>query len=244
MADQRVILITGGNGGLGRATARMFLEESPNNFVWLGVRTRREAADKLAAEFSDRCRCVELEAAEPEAWQKTVGEILKVNNRLDVLVNNAGQHQDVLLAQMPLDAWRDVLDANLHSVFNGCQAVLPTMISQHRGRIVNIASLSALLAPPGQTNYAAAKAGVVALTQSLAKEVARIGITVNAVCPGYVDTGAFDDMSAEERKLTLARIPMRRFGRPEEVAAAVKFLASAQASYVTGSAIKVDGGIL
>ena len=116
------------------------------------------------------------------------------------------------------------------------------MISQRGGRIVNIASLSALLAPPGQTNYAAAKAGVVALTQSLAKEVARMNITVNAICPGFVDTEAVV-FNAEARKLVEARIPMRRFGRPEEIAAAVKFLACAEAGYITGSVLKIDGGI-
>jgi len=120
---------------------------------------------------------------------------------------------------------------------------LPAMITQRVGRIVNIASLSALLAPAGQTNYAAAKAGVVALTQSLAKEVARIGITVNAVCPGYVETEPLAAMSEEERKAALARVPMRRFGRPEEVAAAVRFLACPEAGYITGSVLKVDGGI-
>ena len=118
------------------------------------------------------------------------------------------------------------------------------MIGQRNGRIVNIASLSALLAPAGQCNYAAAKAGVVALTQSLAKEVARIGITVNAVCPGYVQTEALALMSEEQRQAALARVPMRRFGRPEEIAAAVRFLACPDAAYVTGSVIKVDGGIL
>lgn len=240
----RVILITGANGGLGQAIVRAFLQESPANVIWLGVRSQREHADKLAQENPARCFCTALDVTAPDSWQHAVKEILGRHQRLDVLVNNAGSHEDALLATMPPDSWRRVLATNLDGVFHGCQAVLPTMISQRTGRIVNVSSLSALLAPAGQANYAAAKAGVVALTQSLAKEVARISITVNAVCPGFVETEALAQLAGEERKAAQMRIPMRRFGRPEEVAATVRFLASADASYITGAAIKVDGGIL
>ena len=239
----RVILITGANGGLGQAIARGFLQESPANFVWQGVRARREQADKLVQEHPDRCARVALDVASAESWKQAVNEILARHSRIDVLVNNAGSHEDALLGTMPPDSWQRVLATNLDGVFHGCQAVLPTMISQRKGRIVNMASLSALLAPAGQTNYAAAKAGVIALTQSLAKEVARIGITVNAVCPGYVETEALAHLAGAERKAAEMKIPMRRLGRPPEVAAAVRFLASEESSYITGSTLKVDGGI-
>ncbi len=242
--SSRVILVTGANGGLGQAIARAFLQESPANVVWLGVHSGRKHADMLAREHKDRCSCVTLDVTSNESWRQAVAQVLAGHSRLDVLVNNAGAHEDALLATMPADSWQRVLAANLDSVFHGCQAVLPTMISQRHGRIVNVASLSALLAPPGQANYAAAKAGVVALTLSVAKEVARIGITVNAVCPGYLDTGALSGLSGEERRAAEMRIPMRRFGAPEEAAAAVRFLASGDASYITGAVLKVDGGVL
>lgn len=240
----RVILVTGANGGLGEAIARAFLAESPENFIWLGVYVRRENADKLAGEFPERCRCVELDVTQPDSWKTAVEKILSGQKRIDVLVNNAGKHHDALLATMPLATWESVVKVNLDSTFYGCQSVMSAMVSQRGGRIINISSLSAILAPAGQTNYAAAKAGVVALTQSLAKEVARLNITVNALCPGFVETDTISGMSSEERKQAQSRIPMRRFGKPEEIAAAVRFLACAEAGYITGSVLKIDGGIL
>ncbi|HTD85029.1 MAG TPA: SDR family NAD(P)-dependent oxidoreductase [Candidatus Binatia bacterium] len=230
----RNILITGANGGLGIAIARAFADESKENILWLGVRKNRERAHKSGGNLLD------LDVTDPAAWRNAA----KAIGRVDVLVNNAGAHDDALLAAMPAESWERVLSTNLDAVFHGCQAVLPQMISQRAGRIINIASLSALLAPAGQTNYAAAKAGVVALTQSLAKEVARLGITVNAICPGYVETDALAGLPEEQRAAALAKIPMRRFGKPGEIAAAVRFLACPEASYITGSVLKIDGGIL
>jgi 3-oxoacyl-[acyl-carrier protein] reductase len=242
--NSRVIIITGANGGLGGAIAEAFLNESPGNLIWLAVHNRRDNIDTLIERHPARCFCLPLDVIRPDAWKEAVETVVSQHGRIDVLVHNAGCHEDSLLASMPADSWSRVLATNLEGVFHGCQAVLPAMIAQRSGRIVNVASLSALMAPPGQANYAAAKAGVVALTQSLAKEVARIGITVNAVCPGFVETEALACLTEEDRKGCRMRIPMRRFGKPEEIAAVVRFLAGAEASYITGSVVKVDGGIL
>jgi 3-oxoacyl-[acyl-carrier protein] reductase len=242
--DKRIVLITGGNGQLGSEIGRIFLEKTTDDIVWLSVRERRDRADALAARFPDRCRSISLDVTKEGDWKAAAARIESECGPLQVLINNAGKHDDALLASMPLETWLDVMQTNLQSVFMGCQAFLSQMISGRRGRIINIASLSALLPPPGQTNYAAAKAGVVALTQSLAKEVARIGITVNALCPGYLDTEVFSGLPENELEAIRQRVPMRRLGRPEEVAAAVFFLASNDASYITGSLLKIDGGLL
>jgi 3-oxoacyl-[acyl-carrier protein] reductase len=241
---QRTIIITGGNGRLGAEMARAFLRRNPEDFVWLTVRSNREHADQVVSEFPKRCACIALDVTKPEEWKKCVTAIVEKSKSIDVLVNNAGRHDDSLLATMSQQAWSSVVQANLDSVFHGCQAVLPTMIGQRRGRIINISSLSAIVSPPGQTNYAAAKAGVVALTQSLAKEVARIGITVNAICPGHVETEALNSIDAHELDAIRQRIPMRRLAKPEDISGAVLFFASEDANYVTGAVLKIDGGLI
>jgi len=238
----KTILITGANGGIGLACAKAFLAEEPEARVFLGCRQNREHAAALAHSHPERVNIVTLDVSDPASWDAATTQILDEANRIDVLVNNAGNHKDSLLASMSLEDWHDVIAANLTGTFLGCRAVVKPMMAQRFGRIINIASLSALLAPAGQTNYAAAKAGVIALTQSLAKETARSGITVNALCPGYIKTEALGTDAAALTELA-KRIPARRLGLPEEVAATVIHLASPAAAYLTGSVIKIDGGI-
>jgi 3-oxoacyl-[acyl-carrier protein] reductase len=241
MSDSTVknVLITGANGGLGLAIARAFLEKTTHH-VCLGVRQRRQHAEALQAEHPQRTTLVTLDVTQPSDWQAAVASIGTVS----VLVNNAGHHDDALLATMAPTAWASVIESNLTSTFHGCQAVVRGMMTQRWGRIINISSLSALMAPAGQTNYAAAKAGLLGLAQSLSKEVARAQITVNTLCPGYIETEALADMDPEIKKMKAAQVPMRRFGRPAEIAAAVLFFASEDASYITGAELKIDGGIL
>ena len=222
MSKARTILVTGGNGGLGQAIGRGFLENEAECRLWLGVRSNRAAAEELVAEFPERCRLVELEVCDPEGWQSAIGEILEADGSIDVLVNNAGLHRDHLLATMPAEAWSEVIRTNLDAVFHGCRAVVKPMMRQRSGRIVNISSLSALLSPIGQTNYAASKAGLLGFTKSLARELASRNITVNAVAPGLVpDTGMTADLDEEMVTRMLSQVPAGRPGTPEEVAHAV-----------------------
>lgn len=244
MPDPRRILITGANGVLGSATARYFLEKDAEALVFLGVRERREKAEALVAEFPGRAHLTPLEITSAEAWAGAVAGIESTAGPLSVLVNNAGGHDDALLAHMTPAQWSSVLDSNLNAVFLGCQAALQPMMRQRWGRIVNVASLSALHSPAGQTNYAAAKAGVLGLTQSLAKESARLGVTVNAICPGHIEGALPAGWAEDQIKAVRRETPMRRFAKPEEIAAVIFFLASAEASYVTGTALKLDGALV
>jgi 3-oxoacyl-[acyl-carrier protein] reductase len=241
--EPRVILVTGANGGLGTAVVEAFLKESLSNRIWMGVHSSTDRAKALMESWPGRCQTIVLDVTSQQDWKRVIGEILAVDHRVDVLVNNAGTHEDGLVAQMSDTSWSRVLATNLDAAFYGAREVLPQMVANRQGRIVNVGSLSGLMAPAGQANYSAAKAGLLALTRSLAKEVARIGITVNAVCPGYLEGDMVTSMEPAARQAALARIPMRRFGRAEEVAAVIRFLAGPEATYVNGAVVTVDGGI-
>ncbi|MCL4107908.1 UNVERIFIED_CONTAM: hypothetical protein GTU68_001225 [Idotea baltica] len=237
------ILVTGANGGLGSGIAEYFLAQDPTSFVYLGVRNNRDRVDQLIAAYPDRCEAISLDVSNQKDWTAALESIEQDERSISVLVNNAGHHDDNLLATMPESSWHNVIDSNLNSAFYGSKAVIPGMMKARFGRIINIASLSSIMAPIGQTNYSAAKAGLVAMTRSLAKEVARAGITVNAISPGYIATDAISHLDKDSEKAIKKTIPARRFGTPEEVASAVFFLANPSAGYITGSNLKIDGGI-
>ena len=243
-AADRVILVTGGSRGIGRAIALAF--SSPGQAVAVNYRNDHGAASETIEE-------IRRHGAESESFQADVADLEQVRSmteavvsrfgRIDVLVNNAGGNRDGFLALMSPDDWNSVIDVNLKGVFHCCKAVARLMMAERRGTIVNVSSLSGITGLPGQTNYAAAKGGVNAFTRALAQELAPFGIRVNAVAPGLVETDLVSSMSPERRENLLRNIPMRRMGTPEEVAAVVRFLASDDASYLTGEIIKVTGGI-
>jgi 3-oxoacyl-[acyl-carrier protein] reductase len=240
-AREGVALVTGGSRGIGAAIARALAADGWP--VALGFRSGAEQARSVAEEIraaGGRAEPVQGDVADPETPAKLVDAAEQaLGAPLLVLVNNAGVRADGLSPQLSDDDWSTVLETNLTATFRLTRRALRPMMRARFGRIVNVSSIVGLKANPGQANYAAAKAGVVGLTKTVAAEVARRGVTVNAVAPGFIET----DMTADLGDELLRLIPARRIGRPEEVAAAVRFLCSEEAGYVTGATLTVDGGL-
>ncbi|MEX0718960.1 MAG: 3-oxoacyl-[acyl-carrier-protein] reductase [Planctomycetaceae bacterium] len=242
--EGKTALVTGGSRGIGKAIVQTLAREGAR--VAFVYNASRDAADALAAEI----KAAGGEAVPYQADVRNVAEadavveqVLAAWEKIDILVNNAGIIKDGLLATMGPDQWRDVIETNLNSVYNFTHACVRSMMSARYGRIVNMSSVSAEFGNAGQANYAASKGGVEGFTRCFATEVARRGITVNAVAPGFIET----DMTVAVRnaagdKIAKA-IPARRFGQPQDIADAVLFLASDEASYITGQILKVDGGL-
>ncbi len=243
--DTRVALVTGASGGIGGAVAERFARDGLAVVVHYG-RNAAGAAQTLrrVREAGGAGLIVQGDVSSADACRKLCAEALEWRGRLDVLVNNAGLTKDGLLLRMKDEDWHEILAINLHGTFYCTRAVLREMIRQRRGRIVNITSIVAEVGNPGQANYIAAKAAVIGFTKAVAWEVAARGITVNAVAPGYVETGLTAALTEEQRARVLSHIPMGRTGNAEEIAAAVAFFASDEASYITGQVLNVDGGVV
>jgi 3-oxoacyl-[acyl-carrier protein] reductase len=240
-AREGVALVTGGSRGIGAATARALAADGWP--VALGFRSGADAAQAVAEEIraaGGRAEPVQGDVADPETPGRLVDDAeAALGAPLLVLVNNAGVRADGLSPQLSDGDWSTVIETNLTATFRLTRRALRPMMRARFGRIVNVSSIVGLKANPGQANYAAAKAGVVGLTKTVAAEVARRGVTVNAVAPGFIET----DMTADLGDELLRLIPARRVGRPEEVAAVVRFLCSEEAAYVTGATLTVDGGL-
>ena len=242
LLEGQTALVTGASRGIGKAIAISLAKEGAE--VIINYSSSLENANKVVSEinsFGGKAYPLQADISNETSVNELIKTVLDKNNQIDVLVNNAGITKDGLLMRMKTDDWQKVLDLNLSGVFYCTRAVSRQMLKQKKGRIINITSVVGLMGNPGQANYSAAKAGVVGLTQSAAKEFASRGITVNAVAPGFISTDMTKDLNSEA---ILSAIPLGRFGNPEDVAGAVSFLAAdPSAAYITGQTIQVDGGM-
>jgi len=244
VVETRNALVTGASRGIGRATA-LALASAGVRVVINYARSAAEAATTAEAVSAHgvAVEVVQADVADAQAVAKMFEHVKQRWGGIDILVNNAAMTHDAVLMMLSDSGWDEVLATNLRGAFLCCRQAVRSMIAGHWGRIVNVVSPAGFLGQRGAANYAAAKGGLLSMGKSLAREVARYGITVNAVCPGFVETELVANLSSEMRERFLAQIPAERFGTPEEVAAAIAFLVSEGARYITGATLTVDGGL-
>lgn len=241
---KQTAIVTGGSRGIGRAVAVRLAKDGMNLVInYRGNSAAAEETERMCRELGAEVLLVQGDVSRAEDCEKLAAQAKEAFGRVDVLVNNAGITRDGLLARMTEEDFRAVLDVNLVGPWNMMKAVNRIMMKQRYGRIVNLSSVTGLMGNMGQTNYAAAKAGILGMTKSYAREVASRGITVNAVAPGFIDTDMTEAMPEGAKDKIITGIPMGRTGKPGDVAEAVAFLASEQAGYITGEVLRVDGGM-
>jgi 3-oxoacyl-[acyl-carrier protein] reductase len=243
--QNQVAVVTGAGRGIGHAIAvRLASEGARVASVSRTETNAQKTTEEINGTRADAAKAYAVDVADHAAVQKIGSQILEDFGRVDILVNNAGVTRDGLSMRMSLDDWDTVLNTNLKGAFNFVQALIRPMIKQRSGRIINISSVSGLIGNAGQANYAASKAGLIGLTKSLARELASRGITVNAIAPGLIETDMTGVLSDEIRQAILQKIPLGKLGQPDDIAAAVAYLASAEAKYITGQVLAVDGGMV
>ena len=236
-----IALVTGASRGIGAAIAKALLAAGA---TVVGTATSQAGADGISATLGEKGRGIVLNVSDAESIQTAIKDLLSHEGSPTILVNNAGVTRDNLLLRMKDDEWNDVIATNLTGTYRLCKACLRGMMKARKGRIVNIASVIAVMGNAGQTNYAASKAGMIGFTKSLAREIGSRGITVNVVAPGFIDTDMTKALSDEQREGMLAQVPLGRLGAGDDIANAVVFLASGGGAYITGETLHVNGGML